>query len=220
MSQPLRIALIDWNREVRSARRAILDATHNIDVVFESDGYEVDLKQLPNLLIDVIVIDQQLEQGSGVVAFKKIRQGYEELSEVPKALLTAPFHLGELSLLALEAGMQGLVSVEDGAQGLVNKIRSAAEGQNSTDLEQLYELVGASKLAPGIDFEFTQSINSLPVRKRAIVEKLSRSWAQKSKGSKTDFTLDQLEPLVAPLRCITVSELAIKLLQNGFLNEN
>ena len=218
MTQSLRVALIDWNQSVRSARRQILDATSGLTVVFESDGNSDQMKQLPDLLVDVIVIDQQLEQGSGVETFLELREGYEDLSEVPSAVLSATFDLPELRILCLAAGMQELVSVEAGPEAFIKTIFSAASLEHETELWKLAELIELSKLAPKSDFGFTQSVNALPLRKRALVDKLARDWPSLQSGSKAKVSLDQIETLVRPLGCLTASELVIRLFQNGFLD--
>jgi DNA-binding NarL/FixJ family response regulator len=218
MSQSLRVALIDWNQSVRAARRQILDATPNIDVVFESDGNSSQLQQLPDLLVDVIVVDQQLEQGSGVEAYLAIRNKYENLTDVPPAVLSATFDLPELRLLCLAAGMHELVSVDFGPEELIRTIRSAASREKETEISKLAELIRHCKLAPKSDFGFTQSVIALPVRKRALIDKLARDWHSLQTGSRSKFSIDQLEPLVSPLGCLTTSELVIKLFQNGFLD--
>ena len=218
MTQSLRVALIDWNTSVRSARRQIVDATPGLEVVFESDGNSDQFLQLPNLLVDVIVIDQQLEQGSGIEAFLGLRENYGGLPDVPPTVLTTTFDLLELRLLCLASGMQELVSVEAGPEGLTKSIFAAASRENLTDLWRLAELIGLSNLAPKSNFGFIQSVNALPVRKRAIVEKLAREWPTLQSGSGARFPIDQLETLVRPLGCLTASELVIRLFQNGFLN--
>lgn len=218
MSQELRVALVDWNQSVRSARRQILDVTPGFMVVFESDGNSEQLKQLPDLLVDVLVIDQQLEQSSGAEAFIQQREGYEDLADVPPAVLSATFDLPELRLSCLAAGMRELVSIEAGPEELIRAIRSAASHQMVTEIEELAELIRVCRLVQKSDFNFTQSVNSLPFRKRALVDKLAQHWQLLQTGSKAKFTIDQLEPLLSPLGALTTGELVIKLYQNGFLS--
>lgn len=218
MSQELRVALVDWNQSVRSARRQILDVTPGVTVVFESDGNSEHLKQLPDLLVDVLVIDQQLEQFSGTEAYFQLRQSYEELSDVPPAVLTSTFDLPELRMSCLAAGMRELVSIEAGPEELIRAISSAASHQKVTEIEEMAELIRVCKLAQKSDFSFTQSVNSLPFRKRALVDKLAQQWQLLQTGSKAKFSIDQLEPLLAPLGALTTGELVIKFYQNGFLS--
>lgn len=218
MNQELRVALVDWNLGVRSARRQILDATSNIKVVFESDGQISQFEQLPDLLIDVIVIDHQLEQGSGIDALLDLRKRYESLADVPPSVLTSTFDLPELRLACLAAGMHDLVSVEGGPEELIGAIRSAASDEKIIDLEQLASLISLGKLAAKSDFGFTQSVNALTVRKKALIEKLAKSWAAIPSGTKVSFSLDVLDPLVSPLGARTTSELVIRLFRSGFLS--
>lgn len=218
MSQSLRIALIDWNTSVRSARRAILDATENLTVVFESDGSKDQLNQLPDLLVDVIVIDQQLDSKTGVDAFLTLRQSYEELSEVPKAVLTTVYDVATLRVEALGAGMHDVVSIDGGPEGLVNAIRSAASAEPVIDLADLAKLLTESPPIFKSNFQLSQAVNALPVRKKGLIEKLAEDWPKIISGSKPKLSLEQYQPLALSLGFLSASELIIRLMQNGVLN--
>jgi len=218
MSQSLRIALIDWNTSVRSARRAILDATENITVVFESDGSKDQLNQLADLLVDVIVIGQQLDSKTGIDAFLTLRQSYEEPSEVPKAVLTTVYDIATLRVQALGAGMHDVVSIDSGPGGLINAIRSAASVEPVIDLEELAKLLTESPPIFKSNYELSQAVIALPVRKKALIEKLVEEWPKIKAGSKPKLTLDQYQPLALSLGCLSASELIIKLMQNGVLD--
>jgi DNA-binding NarL/FixJ family response regulator len=218
MSQSLRIALIDWNASVRSARRAILDATENITVVFESDGSKDQLTQLPDLLVDVIVIDQQLDSKTGVDAFLELRQSYAELSEVPKAVLTTVYDIATLRVQALGAGMRDVVSIDSGPEGLINGIRAAASADSVIDLAELVKLLTEYPPKPKNNFELSQAIIALPVRKKGLIEKLAVEWPKVRAGSKPKLTLEQYQPLALSLGFLSASELIIKLMQNGVLD--
>ena len=218
MSQSLRIALIDWNTSVRSARRAILDATENLTVVFESDGSKDQLNQLPDLLVDVIVIDQQLDSKTGVEAFLTLRQSYEELSEVPKAVLTTVYDIASLRVQALGAGMHDVVSIDSGPDGLINAIRSAASAEPVIDLAELAMLLRASPPIFKSSFELSHAVIALPVRKKGLIEKLVEEWPKIKAGSKPKLSLEQYQPLALSLGFLSASELVIKLMQNGVLD--
>jgi DNA-binding NarL/FixJ family response regulator len=218
MSQSLRIALIDWNASVRSARRAILDATENITVVFESDGSKDQLTQLPDLLADVIVIDQQLDSKTGVDAFLELRQSYAELSDVPKAVLTTVYDISSFRVQALGAGMHDVVSIDSGPEGLIKIIRAAASAEPVIDLAELARLLTETPPIFKNNFELSQAVIALPVRKKGLIEKLAEEWPKIKTGSKPKLSIEQYQPLALSLGFITSSELIIKLMQNGVLD--
>ena len=218
MSQPLRIALIDWNTSVRSARRTILDATENLTVVFESDGSQDQLNQLPDLLVDVIVIDQQLDSKTGVDAFLTLRQKYENSSEVPKAVLTTVYDVATLRVEALGAGMHDVVSIDSGPDGLINAIRSAALAESAFELADLAKLLNETPPIFRSNFELSQAVMALPVRKKGLIEKLAEEWPKITSGTKPKLSLEQYQPLALSLGFLSASELIIKLMQNGVLN--
>jgi len=218
MSQPLRIALIDWNTSVRSARRTILDATENLTVVFESDGSQGQLDQLPDLLVDVIVIDQQLDSKTGVDAFLTLRQKYENSSEVPKAVLTTVYDVATLRVEALGAGMHDVVSIDSGPDGLINAIRSAALAESAFELADLAKLLKETPPIFRSNFELSQAVMALPVRKKGLIEKLAEEWPKITSGTKPKLSLEQYQPLALSLGFLSASELIIKLMQNGVLD--
>ena len=218
MTHSLRVALIDWNTSARSARSQILNATDNMDVVFESDGNSAELELLSESLIDVIVIDQQLLQGSGVDAYVTLRSYYPELSELPKAILTASYDVLQMRVAALEAGMYDLVAIESGSLALTEAIVAAAADKAKFDLVSLFEILGNVDLPTKSDYSFAQAVNALPVRKRAVVNRLQKDWQKLTAGAAAKFPLEALDVLRAPLGSVTNNELLIKLLGNGFLD--
>lgn len=218
MSQPLRIALIDWNTSVRSARRTILDATENLTVVFESDGSQGQLDQPPDLLVDVMVIDQQLDSKTGVDAFLTLRQKYENSSEVPKAVLTTVYDVATLRVEALGAGMHDVVSIDSGPDGLINAIRSAALAESAFELADLAKLLNETPPIFRSNFELSQAVMALPVRKKGLIEKLAEEWPKITSGTKPKLSLEQYQPLALSLGFLSASELIIKLMQNGVLD--
>jgi DNA-binding NarL/FixJ family response regulator len=218
MSQSLRIALIDWNTSVRSARRAILDATENITVVFESDGSKDQLDQLPDLLVDVIVIDQQLDSNTGVEAFLTLRQSYPELSEVPKAVLTTVYDIASLRVQALGAGMHDVVGIDSGPEGLIKMIKAAGLSEPVIDLSELVKLLTETPPIFKNNFELSQAVIALPVRKKGLIEKLAEEWPKIKAGAKSKLSLEQYQPVALSLGFLSASELVIKLMQNGVLD--
>jgi DNA-binding NarL/FixJ family response regulator len=220
MSQSLRIALIDWNTSVRSARRAILDATENLTVVFESDGRAGELNQLPDLLVDVIVLDQQLDSKTGVDAFLQLRQSYPELAEVPKTVLTTVFDVAALRIQALGVGMHDVVSIDSGPEGLIKSIWAAASSEQVIDLSELAQLLTENPPSANNYFELSQAVAALPVRKKGLIEKLAKEWPKIVNGSKPTLSLEQYQPIALSLGFLTACELVIKLMRNGVLHAN
>jgi DNA-binding NarL/FixJ family response regulator len=218
MNQSIRIALIDWNSSVRSARQAILDATGDIEVVFESDGNNDDLSQLPDLLVDVIVIDQQLDSKTGVEAFLELRGKYSELTDIPKAILTTVFDAPSLRVQALGAGMYDVVSIDSGPHGLINAIKASTASEPVLDLAGLAELLTSNPPPTRHSFELSQAVIGLPVRKKGSIDKLALEWPKIKSGSVAKLSLEQFQPLATTLGFLTACELVIKLLQNGELD--
>lgn len=196
-----------------------MDATENFTVVFESNGNMDDLNQLPDFLVDVIVIDQQLESKTGVDAFLQLRLRYPELSEVPNTVLTTVFDVAAVRVRALGTGMHDVVSIDSGPEGLIKAIRSAAYSDEVLDLAGLVKILTESPPGAKNSFELSQAVAALPIRKRGLIEKLVEEWPKIKSGSKPKLSLEQYQPLAVSLGFLTASELVIKLMQNGAFDE-
>jgi DNA-binding NarL/FixJ family response regulator len=168
--------------------------------------------------VDVIVIDQQLDSKTGVEAFLTLRQSYEELSEVPKAVLTTVYDIATLRVEALGAGMHDVVSIDSGPGGLINAIRSAASAEPVIDLAELAKLLTETPPIFKSNFELSQAVIALPVRKKGLIEKLVEEWPKIKAGSKPKLSLEQYQPLALSLGFLSASEFVIKLMQNGVLD--
>jgi DNA-binding NarL/FixJ family response regulator len=140
------------------------------------------------------------------------------LADVPKTVLTTVFDVAALRIQALGAGMQDVVSIDSGPEGLIKSIWAAASLEQVIDLSGLAQLLTQSPPSAENNFELSQAVVALPVRKRGLIEKLAEEWPKISSGSKPKLSLEQYQPLALSLGFLTASELVIKLMRNGVLN--
>jgi DNA-binding NarL/FixJ family response regulator len=170
--------------------------------------------------VDVIVLDQQLDSKTGVDAFLQLRQGYPELAEVPKTVLTTVFDVAALRIQALGAGMHDVVSIDSGPEGLIKSIWAAASSEQVIDLSELAQLLTENPPSAKNNFELSQAVAALPVRKKGLIEKLAKEWPKIVSGSKPKLSLEQYQPIALSLGFLTACELVIKLMRNGVLHAN
>jgi DNA-binding NarL/FixJ family response regulator len=140
------------------------------------------------------------------------------LADVPKTVLTTVFDVAALRIQALGAGMHDVVSIDSGPEGLIKSIWAAASLEQVIDLSELAQLLTQSPPLAKNNFELSQAVAALPVRKRGLIEKLAEEWPKISSGSKPKLSLEQYQPLALSLGFLTASELVIKLMRNGVLN--
>jgi hypothetical protein len=82
----------------------------------------------------------------------------------------------------------------------------------------LVQLLTESPPVAKNNFDLSQAVIALPVRKKGLIDRLAEEWPKLKAGAKPKLTLEQFQPLALSLGFITSSELIIKLVQNGVIN--
>ena len=90
MPSTIRIGLLDTDSDVRFGRKLVLSSEPKFEVVFDSDGSQDDLESIEQSLIDVLVIDQRLFSGAGVIFYSSLRN-FVGPNHAPPPVLTASF---------------------------------------------------------------------------------------------------------------------------------
>lgn len=127
--KPVRIVLADDHEIVRAGMKAMLDASHGIEVVGEARNGEEAIAQARHLRPDVVVMDVSMPVLDGAGATVRLRR---ELPEIRVLVLTAYADPGHLTRL-LEAGAAGYVLKRAAADELVRAIQMVAEGGTYVD---------------------------------------------------------------------------------------
>ena len=74
----LRVALVDGDIAIRAGRRLMIDSQPNLLLVFEESQAQIALEKIPNLLVDVIVIDHRLKGFDGIELARRLVDAYSE----------------------------------------------------------------------------------------------------------------------------------------------
>lgn len=218
MSKLIRIGLIDFDADVRFGRRLILESNPKVRVVFDSEGKTEDVQGVSESLIDVLVIDQRLEMGSGINFYEQLR-GLTGLSEAPMAVLTSAFEQPDLRFLAFKSGFFETVSLELGPEYLVEKALAGALGKRTIGLSEIVDLVRGVKPQKQLDIELNQQVRNLPEKYQSNLRRLKSVWKKLSSGKSIDFDLTDLAGLVAKLKFQSPEETVIRLYLAGHFDD-
>jgi DNA-binding NarL/FixJ family response regulator len=101
----IRVLLADDHALVRGGLRALLEAEEGLEVVGEADTAEGAVEMAGELQPDLVVLDVNLPDGSGVDACRRIR---DEWSDIQVVMLTA-FADEQAFVDAVSAGALGFV---------------------------------------------------------------------------------------------------------------
>ena len=218
MEQNLRLALLDSDPDVRLGRRMVLSSQPNLEIVLDSNGDTPDLSAVADGLVDVLVLDQSLAIGPGVLFYSLLREkmGFQQ---TPGCVLTAAFDQPALVLAALEVGVSQLVSLEQGSEALLLAIQSAKQEAPAYSLYQLHSLIVSENLSRRLDVELVKLVSELPEKLASNLRRLRSVWLKANPRQLAEFSLSNLDALVARLQVQSAAELVIRLERSGLLSE-
>jgi len=217
MEQSLRVALLDSDTDVRMGRRMLISSLPNVEIVLDSTGEEADLLSVANGLVDVLVIDQRLASGPGVDFYARLRNQMG-MEQAPGCLITAAFDQPALTLSAFEIGVDHVVSIENGPEALVEAIEQVRAGESAVSLDTLHGVISTQAIKRKLDLDLLKLIEQLPEKLASNLRRLRSVWIKADPNQLKDFSMANLDGLVARLPVRTAAELVIKAERTGLLS--
>ena len=144
---PIRVLIVDDQPLIRSALRALLEDSHDIQVVGDAaDGAEA-CRLVAASRPDVVLMDIRMPQMDGIEATRQIREAHPETEVV---ILTT-FDEDGYALDAIRAGAAGFLLKDGDADDLVRGIRLAASGESLVAPSTLRRLMAGVAQTPAPD---------------------------------------------------------------------
>jgi two-component system response regulator DevR len=126
---PLRVMLVDDHVVVRGGIRLLLEAAGDIVVCAEAGTVEEAVATAERALPDVVVMDVQLADGSGIEATREIRAR----RPATQVIMLTSYADDEALLAAIMAGAAGYVLKQINGGDLVRGVRTVGGGQSLLD---------------------------------------------------------------------------------------
>jgi DNA-binding NarL/FixJ family response regulator len=120
----IRVALVDDQAIVRAGLARILSPADGFEVVAECGDGEEALERLPELAVDVVLMDIRMPRLDGIEATRRLRA----LDGAPPVLVLTTFDEDELLWGAIEAGASGFVLKDTTAEHLIAGVAAVAGG--------------------------------------------------------------------------------------------
>ena len=122
----IRIALLDADPVIAAGKRSILDSQPDFMVVYEQGDALLAIVELPEQLVDVVVMDVRLRGLDGLVTASRLTSAFAESNQLsPKFVITAAYRSQELEVKAREVGITSLVSAAELGEKLVDSVRGS-----------------------------------------------------------------------------------------------
>lgn len=169
---PIRILLVDDHALFRSGLRLPLQSVAGFEIAGEAaDGLEA-VKQAHALKPDLVLLDLNMPNLSGVDALRLIKQDAPELT----VLMLTVSEDGEDLTDALRAGASGYLIKNIEADTLIEGIRKAAEGESVVSPAMMGKLVAGLRSNPPPAEDATARLTG---REREVAAALARGESNK-----------------------------------------
>lgn len=129
------ILIVEDHAGFAEALMRVLNTDKNLKVVAVAESAEKALEQIPNLKVDLVLVDISLPQMNGINLVGELHKKYPDL---PCIVLSG--HLSsDYARRAMDAGARGYV-VKDNPVGILESIRRVLKGENyiSKELEDSF----------------------------------------------------------------------------------
>lgn len=148
----LRIALIDGDAAIRAGRKLMIDAQHNLQLIYEESDAEIALSKVPELLVDVAVIDHRLKGFDGIELTRRLVTAFSEKKEkCPSFIITGTYATPELVLAAIRCGASDVVTQDAPMSELLTAINNSANEVLYPDFSSFDDVLSHADYQPKPD---------------------------------------------------------------------
>ena len=145
-------------------------------VVYEQSQANLALEQIPNLLVDVLIIDHRLQGIDGVTLAKKIVRAFSQAGErVPAVIITGSYFSFELLMASIRAGATELVTQDSPSSELLDAIRKTSRTMADVKLQPFKQFLDSREYTPMADVSYLMKLSLLDGEQREILEAIGKA---------------------------------------------
>ncbi|WP_046245087.1 response regulator transcription factor [Hymenobacter terrenus] len=137
----IRIILVDDHPIVRDGIRSLLEREPALQVVGTAGNGQELLDQLPDIPVDLILVDINMPVMDGYETTLRLREEYPEVRVLALSMLAEELYIGRM----LDAGARGYVLKSAGKEEIVYAIRQVMDGKrflcSEVGLSMLYKVL-------------------------------------------------------------------------------
>jgi len=181
-AHPIRVLVVDDHPIARQGIRSILAGQPDVQVVGEAEDGLTAVAETSRLHPDVVLLDLQLPQLSGVEVLPKLRDVHPAVEVV---ILTV-FDQDEQVFASLKAGARGYVLKDAPSQTIVEAVRAASHGQSSlppkvaTRVVERFAVLASQEVDP----------NALTVRELEVLGYMAKGTPYKEIATLMNITVN------------------------------
>lgn len=207
-----RVALIDGDAAIRAGRRLLLDSQDDMHVVYEESVAAMALEKVPDLLVDVIVIDHRLQGMDGVSLAKELVARISlQAQSIPAVVITGSYYTFELLMASIRAGATELVTQDSPASELLEAIRKSRRSLVDVKLGPFAAFLDANEYSPEASPNYLMTLAALNAEQLELVDWLSLGHDIEQLAQNLDLprtrVRELLESTMRAFGCATIEQL-------------
>lgn len=167
----IRIALVDGDQAIRAGRRLMIESQESLSLVYEESDALVAVQKIPDLLIDVLIIDHRLKGFDGVELASRLVDAFADKGELcPTIIITGSYATPELVLAAVRCGASDVVTQDAPMSELLTAINNASAPRAIADFSSFDEVLNHTGYVPRPDPLFILRRSQLSTDQKQILD--------------------------------------------------
>lgn len=181
-------------------------------VVYEESIAAKALEVLPELLVDVVVIDHRLQGMDGVSLSKQLIARLSAAEQrLPTIVITGAYFTSELLMASIRAGATELVTQDASSADLLDAIRKSRRNMVDVKLKPFADFLDTTAYEPVIAVDYLLNLAQLSVEEKELVEAVALAEdldeIAKHLGLSRSRIRELLENTMRTFGCATIEQL-------------
>lgn len=220
MARNLRVALLSGNPDVLFGRLQLIESQPDLEVVYTEGNGLVAFQKVPELVLDVLVVDHRLKGLDGVELTKLLNETYlEQHEEPPAVILTGAYFSNTLQIACIRAGAIDLVTQDSDPEALLASIRAAGDHVAEPQASELFALFESELLTVETNLDLQATYEDLPERSRQILSGFLADKTDEQLAKDLDTpkyrVRQQFSQMLSLFGCATRAQLCLALYEGG-----
>jgi len=178
-AEHVRVALVDDHEIVRRGLRELLESAEGIEVVGEAGTASEAVRRMPALHPDVLLLDMQLPDGTGVEVCREVLQALP----ATRVLILTSYDDDEALFASILAGASGYLLKQVRGTDLLDAVRRVAAGQSLLSPEMTSAVLDRLRAPAAED----PGLASLSSQERRVLELVAEGLTNRQVGARMEL---------------------------------